>query len=92
MERDIYTDPRVGDRVQVVPAVCNRLPEPLIVISVDKNRIHWSRPVCGQKGACTWGVWQQTGASCGNGGKRLKLLTANPKESDEQYDMFGGVA
>lgn len=89
MTRCIYTDPRAGDRVQVHPVICDRLPEPLVVTSVDEHRIGWNRPVAGQSGSCSWHVWQTTGASAGGPGKALELLEPVATRDEEQFDMFG---
>ncbi len=91
MTRCIYTDPRVGDVVQVHPVICDRLPEPLVVTSVDEHRIGWHREEVDQSGSCSWHVWQTTGASAGGPGKTLELLGPVATRDEELFDMFGGA-
>ncbi|MEQ7870726.1 hypothetical protein V6R97_08735 [Chromohalobacter salexigens] len=90
MTRCIYTDPRPGDRVQVIPDVCERLPEPMTIIAVSRAGVHWRRPIVGQERCTPWSHWQSEGMfGCR---RRLELVEAVPMRQEDQIDMFGEVS
>lgn len=84
--RDIYKDPRVGDRVQIIPRVCDRLPEPLEITEVTPSTIYWHRPISKQKGMAAVVLWRDPRSF------RLELLSAARSSDSAQNDMFGGAA
>ncbi|WP_252108964.1 MULTISPECIES: hypothetical protein [unclassified Halomonas] len=84
--RDIYRDPRVGDRVQIIPRICNRLPEPLTITQVTERAVYWQRPLSGQKSHLALALWKRPTSF------RLELLEAAQESSADQADMFGGAA
>ncbi|WP_252108817.1 MULTISPECIES: hypothetical protein [unclassified Halomonas] len=84
--RDIYTDPRVGDRVQIIPRFSHVLPEPLVITEVTPQFVRWHRPIAGQRGETASVLWRKPGSF------RLELLEAAAPAEVEQVDMFWGVA
>lgn len=74
MTRCIYTDPRPGDRVQVIPDVCERLPEPMTIIAVDQKGVRWRRPMAEKESSTQWSIWKSEGV--GRTLRRLELIKA----------------
>lgn len=75
MTRCVYTDPRPGDVVQVVPTVCDRLPEPLQILEVDQYGVRWHRPIAEQECKTIWRVWNSNGSVAGFH-RRMELVEA----------------
>lgn len=84
--RDIYKDPRVGDRVQFIPPFGAPLPEPMEITDVTPRYIEWRRPIAGDSGIIALILWRDPRSF------RLELLSAARSGDSSQNDMFGGVA
>ncbi|WP_280568203.1 hypothetical protein [Chromohalobacter sp. 296-RDG] len=88
--RDIYTDPRPGDQVQVIPDICDRLPEPMQILEVDERGVRWRRPLHDQEEHTPWSIWQSNGsAGCR---RTLELVEVGGRAGEQQFDLFGEVA
>ncbi|ASK18878.1 hypothetical protein CEK60_05990 [Halomonas sp. N3-2A] len=58
MSRDIYTDPRPGDRVQFRSYGDEKPRNPVVVTKVDERGVSFVRPSEGSFGFAGWEIWQ----------------------------------
>lgn len=84
--RDIYQNPRVGDRVQLHSIFGTYLPEPLVITQVTSDQVAWHRPGSDQRGMLAIELWRNPRSF------RLELLEPAVAADKDQADMIGGAA